>query len=67
VTGEISIQGKVRPVGGIAEKIFGAKQAGVKTVLIPKENLADVPSGLQGISVIPVETIQEALDYAVYK
>lgn len=67
VTGEISIQGKVRPVGGIAEKIFGAKQAGVKTVLIPKENLADVPSGLQGISVIPVETIQEALEYAVYK
>lgn len=67
VTGEISIQGKVRPVGGIAEKIFGAKQAGVKTVLIPKENLADVPSGLQGIAVIPVETIQEALEYAVYK
>ncbi len=67
VTGEISIQGKVRPVGGIAEKIFGAKQAGVKTVLIPKENLADVPSGLQGITVIPVETIQEALGYAVYK
>lgn len=66
VTGEISIQGKVRPVGGIAEKIFGAKQAGVKTVLIPKENLADVPTGLQGISVIPVETIQEALKYAVY-
>lgn len=67
VTGEISIQGKVRPVGGIAEKIFGAKQAGVKTVLIPKENLADVPTGLQGITVIPVETIQEALEYAVYK
>lgn len=67
VTGEISIQGKVRPVGGIAEKIFGAKQAGVKTVLIPKENLADVPSGLQGITIVPVETIQEALEYAVYK
>lgn len=67
VTGEISIQGKIRPVGGIAEKIFGAKQAGVKTVLIPKENLADVPSGLQGITVVPVETIQEALEYAIYK
>lgn len=67
VTGEISIQGKVRPVGGIAEKIFGAKQAGVKTVLVPKENQADVPSGLQGIEVIPVGTIQEALEYALFK
>ncbi|HVJ49139.1 Lon family ATP-dependent protease [Desulfitobacterium sp.] len=63
VTGEISIQGKVRPVGGIAEKLFGAKQAGVRTVLIPRGNLADVPSGLQGIEVQTVETIQEALDY----
>ncbi|MGI1657503.1 MAG: Lon family ATP-dependent protease [Desulfitobacterium sp.] len=66
VTGEISIQGKVRPVGGIAEKIFGAKQAGVKTVLIPKANQADVPSGLQGIQVIPIETIQEALEHALF-
>jgi ATP-dependent Lon protease len=66
VTGEISIQGKVRPVGGIAEKIFGAKQAGVKTVLIPKENLPDIPSGLQGITVIPVETLQEALEHVIY-
>lgn len=67
VTGEISIQGKVRPVGGIPEKIFGAKQAGVKTILIPKENQADVPSELQGIEVVPVETLQEALEYAIYK
>ncbi|WP_018211984.1 Lon family ATP-dependent protease [Desulfitobacterium hafniense] len=66
VTGEISIQGRVRPVGGIAEKIFGAKQAGVKTVLIPKENQADVPSGLQGIQVIPIETFREALGHALF-
>ncbi|AHF08323.1 Lon family ATP-dependent protease [Desulfitobacterium metallireducens] len=65
VTGEISIQGKVRPVGGIAEKLFGAKQAGVKTVLIPKDNLVDVPLGIQGIEVRTVETIQEALEYIV--
>lgn len=64
VTGEISIQGKVKPVGGIYEKIFGAKQAGVKTVLIPEENLAEVPSGLKGIEVIPVENIEEALKIA---
>lgn len=65
VTGEISIQGRVRPVGGIAEKIFGAKQAGVKTVLIPKDNQADIPTGIQGIEVIPIENIQEALKHAL--
>ncbi|HHV63491.1 MAG TPA: ATP-dependent protease, Lon family [Peptococcaceae bacterium] len=64
VTGEISIQGKVKPVGGIYEKIFGAKQAGVRTVIIPEENLSQVPSGLKGIEVIPVENIEEALQAA---
>lgn len=64
VTGEISIQGKVKPVGGIYEKIFGAKQAGVQTVIIPAENLAEVPSGLKGIEVIAVENIEEALKIA---
>ncbi|HEY8911457.1 MAG TPA: Lon family ATP-dependent protease [Desulfosporosinus sp.] len=61
VTGEISIQGKVKPVGGIYEKIFGAKQAEVRKVLIPLENMADVPSGLRGIEVVAVSTIEEAL------
>lgn len=65
VTGEISIQGRVKPVGGIYEKIFGAKQAGVQTVLIPKENLEEVPSGLKGIEVIGIEKIQEALEVAL--
>jgi len=64
VTGEISIQGKVKPVGGIYEKIFGAKQAGVQTVIIPEENLAEVPSGLKGIKVIAVDCIEEALEIA---
>jgi ATP-dependent Lon protease len=61
VTGEISIQGKVKPVGGILEKIFGAKQAGVRKVLIPVENMADIPQGLRGIEVVAVSTIEEAL------
>jgi len=61
VTGEISIQGKVKPVGGIYEKIFGAKQADVRKVLIPVENMADVPQGLRGIEVVAVRTIEEAL------
>lgn len=64
VTGEISIQGKVKPVGGIYEKIFGAKQAGVQTVVIPEANLEEVPSGLKGIEVIAVENIEEALKIA---
>lgn len=63
VTGEISIQGKVKPVGGIYEKIFGAKQAGVVTVLIPYENVMDVPKSLKGIKVIPVQNIEEAMKY----
>jgi ATP-dependent protease, Lon family len=63
VTGEISIQGKVKPVGGIYEKIFGAKQVDVRKVLIPQENMEDVPQSLQGIDVVPVGTIEEALQH----
>ncbi len=63
VTGEISISGKVKPVGGIVEKIYGAKQAGVSTVLIPAENVKDVPPSLQGITVVAVNSIEEAMQY----
>jgi len=66
VTGEISLQGKVKPVGGIVEKIYGAKQAGIKKVLIPTENLKDVPLTLQGIEVVGVEQIQDALAEIVF-
>ncbi|MDS1030558.1 Lon family ATP-dependent protease [Bacillota bacterium LX-D] len=64
VTGEISIQGKVKPVGGICEKIYGAKQAGMTRVIIPEANKKDVPVGLKGIKVIPVATIEEAVKWA---
>jgi len=63
VTGEISIRGKVKAVGGVFEKIYGAKQAGVSTVLVPAENAKDVPTGLKGIEVVAVNTIDEALSY----
>ncbi|MHB1125586.1 MAG: Lon family ATP-dependent protease [Bacillota bacterium] len=62
VTGEISIQGKIKPVGGIIEKIYGAKQAGMKKVLIPWENSQDIPMGLKGIEVVPVSNAQEAME-----
>ncbi|HOV80839.1 MAG TPA: Lon family ATP-dependent protease [Bacillota bacterium] len=61
VTGEVSIQGKIRAVGGVFEKIYGARQAGIKTVLIPAENEKDVPSDLKGIRVVPVNTVEEII------
>lgn len=62
ITGEISVQGKIKPVGGVNEKIFGAKQSGMKTVVIPKDNLKDVKAGFAGIEIIPVETIEEVME-----
>ena len=60
VTGEISLQGKVRPVGGVFEKAYGAKQAGIKTLIIPKENAKDIPKGHLGLKIFAVETAEEA-------
>lgn len=62
VTGEISIQGNVRPVGGVFEKAYGAKQAGISRLIIPKENEKDIPANLLGLEIFPVETAQQALD-----
>lgn len=61
VTGEISLQGKVKAVGGVFEKAYGAKQAGVTTMIIPKENEKDVPPKHLGLDIRPVETAEEAL------
>lgn len=63
VTGEISIQGKARAVGGVFEKIYGARQAGIKTVLVPVENDKDIPAGIKGIEVIPVSSVEEIIRY----
>lgn len=63
VTGEVSIQGKVRAVGGVFEKIYGARQAGIKTVLVPCENEKDIPADLRGIRVIPVSSVEEIMSY----
>ncbi|WP_422120751.1 ATP-dependent protease LonB [Koleobacter methoxysyntrophicus] len=64
ITGEISIRGYVKPVGGVKAKIEAAKQAGAKRVLIPKENWQEIYKNC-GIEVIPVETIQEVIEYAL--
>ena len=60
VTGEISLQGRVRPVGGVFEKAYGAKQAGIKTLIIPKENSKDIPQEHLGLEIHAVETADEA-------
>ncbi|MGI6587967.1 MAG: Lon family ATP-dependent protease [Peptococcia bacterium] len=65
VTGELSIQGRVKAVGGVFEKIYGARQAGITKVLIPRENQADVPNDLGGLEVALVKTVEEALTQIV--
>ena len=63
VTGEISLQGRVRPVGGVFEKAYGAKQAGIKTLLIPKENSKDIPKEHLGLEIHEVAAAEEAFQY----
>ena len=62
ITGEVSIQGKVKAVGGVFEKAYGAKQAGITTLIIPQENQKDRPAGHMGLKIFPVATVAEALD-----
>ncbi|MDG0813726.1 ATP-dependent protease LonB [Cohnella rhizosphaerae] len=59
LTGEISIHGRVKPVGGVLAKVEAAFQSGADTVLIPKENWQAIFEGLQGVKVVPVETVEE--------
>ncbi|MBV1819309.1 hypothetical protein KUA25_14635, partial [Bacteroidales bacterium MSK.15.36] len=62
ITGEISLRGKVKPVGGIFEKIYGARRKRIKTVVIPKENLKEAPQGLDDIEIKAVDDIEELLN-----
>lgn len=64
MTGEISIRGFVKPVGGVSAKVTAAKQAGALKVLIPKENWQELYKNC-GIEVIAIETIDEAIDHAL--
>ncbi|MUG46104.1 ATP-dependent protease LonB [Paenibacillus woosongensis] len=59
MTGELGIHGKVKPVGGVVAKVEAAFQAGATTVLIPKDNWQTLFEGLQGLKVIPVESVSE--------
>ncbi|RXZ84556.1 ATP-dependent protease LonB [Paenibacillaceae bacterium] len=65
MTGEVGIHGNVKPVGGVLAKVEAAFQAGVDTVLIPKENWQAIFEDLQGVRVIAVEHIEEVIAYAL--
>ena len=68
MTGEISLRGRVLPIGGLKEKAMGAYKAGVRTIVIPKKNESDIyevdESVKEKINIIPVETIDEVLEIA---
>lgn len=61
MTGEISIQGKVKPVGGVAAKIEAAKLAGITRVLVPRDNWQEMFNDI-GIEVIPVDDIEQVIE-----
>ena len=61
MTGELSLSGRVKPVGGIPEKIFGANQVGLRLVLVPEDNATDVPRLVEGPEIHLVRTVEEVL------
>jgi ATP-dependent Lon protease len=69
MTGEITLRGRVLPIGGLKEKLLAALRGGLKTVLIPKENekdLAEIPDNVKrGLKIIPVGTVDELLSQAL--
>jgi len=71
MTGEITLRGRVLPIGGLKEKLLAALRAGVKTVLIPSENekdLAEIPDNVKrGLTIIPASTADDVLKVALVK
>ncbi len=71
MTGEVTLRGRVLPIGGLKEKLLAALRAGIKKVLIPQENekdLAEIPENVkQGLEIIPVSTVEEVLVHALVR
>jgi ATP-dependent Lon protease len=69
MTGEVTIRGRVLPVGGIKEKLLAAGRRGIKTILIPDKNTSDlkeIPSSLlDGLTIHKVKTMEEVLELAL--
>jgi ATP-dependent Lon protease len=71
MTGEITLRGRVLPIGGLKEKLLAALRGGIKTVLIPEENakdLVEIPDNVKnGLEIIPVSHANEVLKYALVR
>ena len=69
MTGEITLRGRVLPIGGLKEKLLAALRSGIKTVLIPQDNekdLADIPDNVKNaLEIVPVATVDEVLARAL--
>ena len=71
MTGEVSLRGNATAIGGLKEKLLAALRGGIKTVLIPEENvkdLADIPDNVkEGLEIIPVTHVSEVLKHALVR
>lgn len=71
MTGEINLRGSVLPIGGLKEKALGALQAGIQTILIPEQNMKDVPeipeSAKKKLKIFPMTTVDEVLEAVLLK
>ena len=71
MTGEITLRGRVLPIGGLKEKILAAKNAGIKTVLVPRKNEKDIEEISaeikRGIEIVFVETMEQVIEHALVK
>ncbi|MDH4617564.1 ATP-dependent protease LonB [Brevibacillus sp. AY1] len=65
MTGEVSIHGKVKPVGGVVAKVEAARMAGATRVLIPEENWQSIFADMKGIEIIPVSAVSQVLELAL--
>jgi ATP-dependent Lon protease len=69
MTGEITLRGRVLPIGGLKEKLLAALRGGLKTVVIPADNekdLAEIPDNVKrGLKIIPAQTVDEVLGHAL--